>query len=192
MGFLRDHLTTRNRSTCEPGWGLPRYVASPYEESMAATDIDVRSATALDRETIIDLLIAQLSEHAIDTPRAAVCRAIDGMLANDSRGFVLIARRGPRVAGVAYVAFTWTLEHGGKSAWLEEFYVVPAQRNQGIGAALLSVALQRARAAGCAAVDLEVDRAHARAAHLYTRAGFTPLTRERWVRSLSSHDPQES
>ena len=106
------------------------------------------------------------------------------MLANDSRGFVLIARRGPSVAGVAYVAFTWTLEHGGKSAWLEELYVVPAARDRGLGTALLAEVIARCRAAGCAALDLEITEDHARAARLYARHGFEALPRARRVRKL--------
>lgn len=46
--------------------------------------------------------------------------------------------------GVAYLSFTWTLEHGGKSCWLEELYVMPAYRKRGIGRQLLDAGCQRA------------------------------------------------
>jgi GNAT superfamily N-acetyltransferase len=84
----------------------------------------------------------------------------------------------------ADVAFTWTLEHCGKSAWLDELYVVPEYRGKGIGAALLRAALEAAQRSGCAAVDLEVDEAHARAENLYVQAGFRPLGRSRWVKKI--------
>jgi len=84
----------------------------------------------------------------------------------------------------ADVAFTWTLEHGGKSAWLDELYVVPEYRGKGIGAALLRAALEAAQRSGCAAVDLEVDEARARAENLYVQAGFRPLGRSRWVKKI--------
>ena len=106
------------------------------------------------------------------------------MLADRDRGFILVALNDKRPVGVAYVSFTWTLEHGGKSAWLEELYVVPDQRDRGIGRAMLQGVLQRARENGCAAVDLEVDTQHARAERLYAREGFKPHTRNRWVRAL--------
>ncbi len=93
---------------------------------------------------------------------------------------------------MAYVSFTWTLEHGGKSAWLEELYIVPAERNRGVGRAMLATVLQQANAADCAAVDLEVDTTHARAGPLYAREGFTPLSRARWVRALVSHVAHEA
>jgi ribosomal protein S18 acetylase RimI-like enzyme len=53
---------------------------------------------------------------------------------------------------------------------------------------MLAAVIDGARAAGCAAIDLEVDRDHARAAHLYARSGFTSLPRARWVRLLAEEE----
>jgi GNAT superfamily N-acetyltransferase len=108
---------------------------------MVLRGIDIRSAIASDGEIVTRLLMSQLSEHSIDTPRDAIRRAVDGVLADLGRGFILIAEQGSSNVGVAYVSFTWTLEHGGKSAWLEELYVVPDERNQGIGRAMLAAVL---------------------------------------------------
>jgi GNAT superfamily N-acetyltransferase len=141
----------------------------------------IELAAAADAGLIVELLGAQLAEHDIDTPRDAVARAVAGMIADPARGFILVAR--PNL-GVAYVSHIWALEHGGLSAWLEELYVVPAERERGVGTALLVAAIARARAAGCAALDLEVTRDHARAERLYARTGFMPLGRARWVLPL--------
>ena len=96
----------------------------------------------------------------------------------------MIAKKGSDPIGAAYVAFTWSLEHGGKCAWLEEMYVSPEWREQGFGAALLNEVCERARSSGCSAIDLEVDKEHARAADLYQRERFKPLARDRWVKRL--------
>lgn len=50
--------------------------------------------------------------------------------------------------------------------------VVPHQRGQGFGAALLAAACQRARASGARHAVLEVGAANAPALRLYTRLGF--------------------
>jgi GNAT superfamily N-acetyltransferase len=154
---------------------------------MVSHEIDISTATAADREVIVSLLLEQLREHNIETPANAVASAVDGVIADNSRGFVLIARQGIKAMGIACVSFVWTLEHGGRSAWLDELYVIPESRNRGIGKTLLAAVLQTVEAAGCIAIDLEVDRTHARAEHLYAREGFTPLPRCRWVRDLAPH-----
>lgn len=137
-----------------------------------------------DAPAVVELLLAQLAEHDIDTPRPAVEHAVAGMLAEPRRGRIFVARDGERLVGVAYVSFIWALEHGGHSAWLEELYVRPEERSHGVGSALLAAAIDFARADGCAALDLEVEEAHVRAARLYERTGFERHTRTRWVRRL--------
>jgi len=142
----------------------------------------VRPARRGDRERLLELLVAQLREHRIRTPRARLARAVDGVLGDPQRGRLLVATIGGRPIGLAALSFVWPLEHGGRSAWLEELYVEPSQRGCGIGRALLRAACRVAARAGAAAVDLEVDAAHRRAARLYAREGFRPLPRARWVR----------
>ena len=146
--------------------------------------LTITSPTAADRDAVVQLLAAQLAEHRIDTANTAIIAAVDGIMTDGRRGFLLVAKDASAVVGVAYVSFTWTVEHGGKSCWLEELYVVPDRRERGIGATLLASVLERAKADGCAAVDLEVDREHDRAINLYSRHGFRSLSRARWVRFL--------
>jgi GNAT superfamily N-acetyltransferase len=147
--------------------------------------VTIAPAQAADAPGVVELLLAQLAEHDIDTPRAAVEHAVAGMLAVPHRGRIFVARDGDRLVGAAYVSFVWALEHGGHSAWLEELYVRPAERSHGTGGALLAAVLDFARADGCAAVDLEVEAEHVRAQNLYARAGFERHTRTRWVKRLA-------
>jgi GNAT superfamily N-acetyltransferase len=144
----------------------------------------IRPATAADQEAIIHLLLTQLHEHGITIQATEIAAAVEGVLYRPERGSLFVAMMRGIVVGVAYLAFTWSLEHGGKTAWLEELYVVPEHRNEGSGQALLTAVCDHAVAQGCAAIDLEVDAAHQRAARLYAREGFRPLDRTRWVRLL--------
>jgi GNAT superfamily N-acetyltransferase len=152
-------------------------------------EIALAPADQGDRQEILDLLHAQLSEHGARVSIARLARAIDAVLDDPALGFFHVARTRAGVVGVAYVATIWSLEHGGRSAWLDELYVEPEYRLQGVGAELLHAAMERARRMGCAAMDLEVDADHARAEHLYTRAGYRRLPRARWVRALDQPEP---
>lgn len=145
----------------------------------------VTTAGVRDRTVVARLLVAQLREHAITTSAAAIARTAEGMLRHPERGIILLARVGRRPVGIAALSFLWTLEHGGRAIWLDELYVVPALRGRGIGRRLLLAAMEAAAAAGAVALDLEVERTHARAANLYEREGFARLDRVRWARSLT-------
>jgi len=139
-----------------------------------------------DRHEILDLLRTQLEEHGVDVTAARLGQAVDGVFDHPEHGFFHVARAGSKVVGVAYVAVMWSLEHFGKSAWLEELYVEPDYRGDGVGTELLLAAMERARRDGYLAVDLEIDAAHAAVERMYEREGFTRLDRSRWVRSLGS------
>src|SRR5258708_2214747 len=104
-----------------------------------------------DSARALPLLEAQYREHHLEMGGARLRAALRALLRG--RGVVLLASRGGRDLGVAVLSFTWTLEHGGKVAWLDEMYVLPDARGRGTGLALLRRALREARAAGCAAVE---------------------------------------
>lgn len=150
--------------------------------------LSVRAAEDDDRERLVDLLTAQLTEHAIPTRRAHIDQSIAATLADPARGFILVGLVGGAVSAVAYVSFASPLEHAGEVAWLEELYVTPEHRNLGLGKVLVSAVIERAEARGCVAVDLEVTADHFRAARLYEREGFRSMRRDHMTRPLSKWD----
>jgi GNAT superfamily N-acetyltransferase len=130
----------------------------------------------------LPLVEAQYREHRIRIPRDRLRRALAGLLRG--RGVLVMARSGASAAGVAVLSWAWTVERGGKTAWLDELYVVPALRGRGIGRRLLLRAIAEARHADCVSIELEVVRGHGRAARLYRRERFSPLPRTRYSRAL--------
>lgn len=141
----------------------------------------IERANSTDINLIHRLLLKQFDEHDIPVSQQVLRRAVAALLEDDRKGLLLVARQGGEIVGVAAVSFAWTLEHGGKSAWLDELYVLPERRGRGVGRALLGEVKRAARELGCAAIDLEVDQEHSRAERLYAREGFRRLPRARWV-----------
>ena len=147
-------------------------------------NLSIACATDADVADVASLLGVQLDEHGMGMSGDAVARALLGIVTRPERGGVLVARKDGVAVGFAVLPFTWTVEHGGLSAWLDELYVVPELREHGIGAKLLLVATEVVRAEGCIAMDLEVDADHARVESLYLRHGFRLLPRKRFARRL--------
>jgi GNAT superfamily N-acetyltransferase len=145
----------------------------------------IEAARQEDLDTVAALLREQFEEHHIDMERGQLSDAVRGLLSDRSRGSVLLAYHDTVPVGVAVLAYTFTLEHGGRVAWLDELFVSPAHRGRGTGRALLHRALDVARDRGCHAVDLEVDAHHLRAERLYEREGFVALPRRRWAKRLT-------
>ena len=82
------------------------------------------------------------------------------------------------------MSWSFSLEHGGRAAWLDELYVMPEHRGSGIGTMLLHEVRVAARAGGALAMDLEVEAGHERVSSLYERHGFSRHQRQRWFLRL--------
>jgi ribosomal protein S18 acetylase RimI-like enzyme len=74
------------------------------------------------------------------------------------------------MALIRFRASVWT---GAPEAHLQELYVVPALRGQGIGGALLAATMAAAREAGAAGIDLNTGETDSAARALYESRGFT-------------------
>jgi ribosomal protein S18 acetylase RimI-like enzyme len=150
---------------------------------MSIVDIHLVDSQTLD--SAIDLLESQMREHDIVISRADLLAATQKVMSDQRNGFMLVATtsdEGP--IGVAYAASILSLEHGGISGWLEELYVLPKWRGQGVGSRLVAEVVALAKEAGWRALDLEVEASHKRAISLYTRHQFQPRSRSRFYRAL--------
>lgn len=146
--------------------------------------LEIQTAQPSDLTPILQLLHTQLQEHDIVLTDQVLQRATQGLIEDHKLGRILTARLAGELVGVAVISFLWTLEHGGPAAWLDEVYVEPTRRSEGIGRKLVEAAMQVARDSGCIALDLEVDAGHEAAERLYERMGFRRHRRVRWVRML--------
>jgi len=165
--------------------------AKPVRDARTAPPARTVPATASHLGDIVRLLALQLHEHRVAIEHARLEAAVRGVLEDPSRGFFLVLELDGRCVGAAYVSFIWALEHGGHSAWLDEIYVEPAQREAGLGTEFLRAVLAECEARGCAALDLEIDTEHERVRSLYRRHGFEELPRRRLVRPLRGRSANE-
>lgn len=148
-------------------------------------EITVERATNDEIKVLLNLIQKQFLEHQIDCPADSLETAIHEMFLREGLGFFMVAKNNDQTIGFAAISYAWTLEHGGKSAWLDELYVVAEKRGLGVGSILLESVIEEAKREGCLAIDLEVEADHRRAEHLYARYGFAYLPRRRWVKHLS-------
>jgi ribosomal protein S18 acetylase RimI-like enzyme len=110
-------------------------------------------------------------EYDEPTPDAEVIAQRAAPLMENGEVTVLFAGDGPD--GFAQLRFRPSLYSGALDAYLEELYVVPQRRGQGLGRALLEAAMELARERGAAHIDLGTSEDDVAARALYESAGFT-------------------
>ena len=97
---------------------------------------------------------------------------IDRLLAEPSRGRVILFMRDEVVCGYALLIPYWSNEFGGMVVFIDELVVEKEFRRQGIGRAFLEF-LERERPFDAVVLALEVIPENSRARALYESMGFT-------------------
>lgn len=159
---------------------MPDGAAPPEGEAITVT----RAATPADLATLLPL-VRDLHEHEhIRGTLADVRNALGRLLAEPQRGRVLIVGDAGSIMGYAAVVFGYSIEFHGVDAFLDEIYVLPTERGNGIGKTLLDAAEALCKAEGVVALHLEVDHSNPRAHELYVRRGFKDHTRHLMTKRL--------
>jgi GNAT superfamily N-acetyltransferase len=133
--------------------------------------IPVRRAEVADAPNVARLLNDFNTEFSDPTPGLAVLtERLRPLIANPE---VRVLLGGEPPHGVAVVRFRPSFWTGALDAYLEELYVAPGERGQGTGRALLEAAIEAARRAGAAHIDLATSEEDTAAIALYESCGFT-------------------
>jgi len=88
-------------------------------------------------------------------------------------GEVTVLLTGDRPEGLAVLRLRPSYYADAREAYLQELYVVPERRGNGLGRALLEAAIETARNAGAVHLDLNTAESDTAARALYERMGFT-------------------
>src|SRR5687767_3006332 len=102
-------------------------------------------------------MMRELYEHErMDFDERAARAALAQLLADDSHGVAHLILYGAEVAGYLVLTFGFSLEFGGRDAFVDELYVGDGFRGHGAGKAALAFAAEVCRARGIRALHLEV------------------------------------
>ncbi|WP_254545103.1 GNAT family N-acetyltransferase [Halomarina pelagica] len=141
--------------------------------------MEIEAARMGDADRIADLWVAlaegqrRYGSHlsAVEnrgTVREAIARSI-------ATGGLLVAREGGEVIGfVMFAPESGVYEQAVQKGVVENLYVVPERRGEGVGTALLGAAEDALRADGAAIVALDVMAANDEARRFYRRLGYRP------------------
>ncbi len=127
-----------------------------------------RRATPEDAPLVARLLDAFNAEFAVWTPGPEVlAERLERLLATDELVTLLVGDE-----GLAVLSLRLNVWSDGPAALLDELYVVPGRRSQGLGASLLTATEDHARSCGAEELEIGVDTADYGARRFYERHGY--------------------
>ena len=141
--------------------------------------VEVRKATTQDLPQLLEWVRGFHAHHQISEPAGGLERAVTALLDDAGLGVIWIISSKCAAPSVDYqpvgylaVCYGYSIEFGGRDAFIDEFYLTPTARGQGTGRAALAMIIRETHAVGIRALHLEVAHENGSAAHLYERLGF--------------------
>lgn len=137
---------------------------------MSEAAVTARRATADDVAELARLLTAFNAEYDAKAPPLEVLEDRFRTMLGGPDVMALLA--GTPAVGFATVSLRPSAYHEGGVALLEDLYVAPARRNEGIGASLIGRLVAIAREEGWGQLEIQVDEPDVDAMRFYARHGF--------------------
>ena len=148
--------------------------------------VTLRRATAEDLGDLLELMQEFYAEAGywlnLDRARAALLP----LLGPGDLGQVWLADCEGQVAGHLVLTFCYSMEYGGRSAFVDDLFVRPHFRNRGVGRMLVGHARATCEGLGVRAMHLEVARSNGPAQAVYRAVGFDGTDRELLTLALAS------
>lgn len=132
----------------------------------------MREADRGDVVTLVGLMRDFYAESGFVLNVARAAAAFEDLLARPELGRIWMIERGGAAAGYIVVTFVFSMEHGGLAAVVDDFYVHPEVRGEGLGKAALAAVRRACEDLGLRAMRVEVGADNAVAQAVYRRAGF--------------------
>jgi ribosomal protein S18 acetylase RimI-like enzyme len=142
----------------------------PSPPSDSSNPPQVRRATPGDAANVARLLHDFQAEYDEPSPGLEMLEERYSDLIRNKEMIVLLVGEGPD--GFAQLRFRPWVYSAGLHSYLEELYVVPDLRGNGLGRALLEAAMDTARAEGAEQMELGTSEDDEAARKLYESAGF--------------------
>jgi len=152
--------------------------SSEVNESIAARHLSFRLACTEDFSELVRMLADDplgSRREAWSTPVADDYAAAFAAIEADLNNELVVAVIDEVIVGMLQITFIPYLTYQGRwRALIEGVRISSGVRSQGVGAAMLQWAIERARFRNCVMVQLTTDRAREDALRFYERLGFVP------------------
>ncbi len=123
---------------------------------MTTTKPDFRLAEPDDLDILLRLMHGMQQDDPWSVPfrEEEVRESVHELLGNPSAGRAFLICYGELSIGYLVLSFDFSLEYGGKNAWIDELFVQREFRGKGVGSKTLDFAIQAAREYGAKVLHL--------------------------------------
>jgi ribosomal protein S18 acetylase RimI-like enzyme len=99
-------------------------------------------------------------------------------------GQIYFIQKNQKIVGYVFLSFYFSIEFGGRTAFIDELFVLPGDRGQGIGSRVIDLVKQKCLELNLKAIHLESERTNEGATALYLKLGFVDYDRRLMTKKL--------
>jgi GNAT superfamily N-acetyltransferase len=140
-------------------------------------EANIRQAELADVPALCDLVEQYWRfEQISGFDKVRVGRLLQDFVNSSRHGTAWVATHDSALVGYIMVVHVFSLENGGQTAEIDEFFVSPTARGHGVGALLLQGAEIALKHAGCLGIALQLGRGNEAGRVFYAKRGYAPRT----------------
>jgi ribosomal protein S18 acetylase RimI-like enzyme len=134
--------------------------------------INIRDATIKDVNSITSITDIYYQEDNYPFSSEKSSKTLALLLNNPTWGKVWVVEEKEEILGYFIVTLGFSLEYGGRDAFLDEIYFMPTLRGKGLGKICVEMAIEWCKSQDVKAIHLEVEQKRDTAIKLYEKMGF--------------------
>jgi GNAT superfamily N-acetyltransferase len=135
----------------------------------------IRKAKLRDLSTIVSfnqLLAMEVRGEKLES--AIINSGVQAVLNDSNRGFYTVVETEAKIIAIALITFEWSDWRNAWFWWLQDVYVEPSYRQQGIFSSLYMYLKKEAQVANVSGLRLYVYKGNAKAQEVYRKVGMNP------------------
>ena len=140
-------------------------------------NLQFRLAGESDLVIVLRLMPLYYAHDHLDFDAEKAERALRSLVTNSHLGKLWLIENSGEAIGYLVLTYSFSLECGGREAFIDEFFILPEHRGSGIGTLALEHVVREGKKDELGAIRLEVTRTNGEAGRLYLRNGFEDLER---------------
>jgi diamine N-acetyltransferase len=149
-------------------------------------NVNFRPPSIADLDLLLQLVqeYYEFDHHRFD--KELIRSLLTAIIKDESCGYIWLIEVGSEAIGYVFLAIgSYSLEYGGRDAFIDEIYLRENHRGQGIGSQTIEFLKATCATLGVKALHLEVERQNTNAQGFYRRVGF--IDQDRYLMTQIIH-----
>jgi ribosomal protein S18 acetylase RimI-like enzyme len=146
--------------------------------------LSLRDTNLSDIDQLLDLIHDFYQHFDYPYTESEKRLTLEELFERTTAGRIYLIDKNEKIVGYVFLSFYFSLEFGGSTAFIDELFVLPRDRGQGIGSKVINLVEQKCMELNLKAIHLESERTNERAIALYSKLGFVDHNRRLMTKKL--------